>query len=163
MYAEAKIELNEIDESVLKAINMVRARAYGVDVAKTDAYPAVTNDGQDKLRQVVRLERRVELANEGLRYMDLIRWRLAEKALNGYNYITLSPADLMNNIVAKDLWFWPQTPSIDEDGLADFSAMQSANLIGIGAKRVFPSRQYLWPIPTHDLELNPNMGNNEGY
>lgn len=163
MYAEAKIELNEIDNSVLNAINSVRARAYGVDAANVAMYPAVTTTDQTELRKTVRIERRMELANEGLLYMDLIRWKLASKALNSYNYIMLAPDDLQNNIVAKGLWFWPSTPLIDDDGLADFSTMYNAGQIAVGAKRVFPDRQYLWPIPTHDMELCPNLGNNDGY
>ena len=163
MYAEAKIELNEIDNSVLNAINSVRARAYGVDAANVAMYPAVTTTDQTELRKTVRIERRMELANEGLRYMDLIRCKLASKALNSYNYIMLAPDDLQNNIVAKGLWFWPSTPLIDDDGLADFSTMYNAGQIAVGAKRVFPDRQYLWPIPTHDMELCPNLGNNDGY
>ncbi|MBD5321669.1 MAG: RagB/SusD family nutrient uptake outer membrane protein [Bacteroides sp.] len=163
MYAEAKIELGEIDESVTDAINTVRARAYGVDRAATTAYPAVKLGSQDEMRKAVRIERRMELANEGLRYMDLIRWNLAEKALNGYNYINLQPTDLLNNVVKKDLWFWGMTPQIDEDGLADFSALYNAGIVALGAKRVFPARQYLWPIPTHDIELCPNLKNNPGY
>ena len=163
MYAEAKIELNEIDNSVLNAINSVRARAYGVDAANVAMYPAVTTTDHTELRKTVRIERRMELANEGLRYMDLIRWKLASKALNSYNYIMLAPDDLQNNIVAKGLWFWPSTPLIDDDGLADFSTMYNAGQIAVGAKRVFPDRQYLWPIPTHDMELCPNLGNNDGY
>ena len=163
MYAEAKIELNEIDNSVLNAINSVRARAYGVDAANVAMYPAVTTTDQTELRKTARIERRMELANEGLRYMDLIRWKLASKALNSYNYIMLAPDDLQNNIVAKGLWFWPSTPLIDDDGLADFSTMYNAGQIAVGAKRVFPDRQYLWPIPTHDMELCPNLGNNDGY
>ena len=163
MYAEAKTELNEIDNSVLNAINSVRARAYGVDAANVAMYPAVTTTDQTELRKTVRIERRMELANEGLRYMDLIRWKLASKALNSYNYIMLAPDDLQNNIVAKGLWFWPSTPLIDDDGLADFSTMYNAGQIAVGAKRVFPDRQYLWPIPTHDMELCPNLGNNDGY
>lgn len=163
MYAEAKIELDEIDQSVLDAINTVRSRAYGVDLAATTMYPSVKKGSQEEMRKTVRIERRMELANEGLRYMDLIRWRLAEKALNGYNYINLQPTDLLNNVVKKDLWFWGMTPQIDEDGLADFSALYNAGLIALGAKRVFPARQYLWPIPTHDIELCPNLKNNPGY
>lgn len=38
MYAEAKIEANDIDESVLNAINQVRARAYKVKVSETSLY-----------------------------------------------------------------------------------------------------------------------------
>ena len=64
MYAEAKIELNEIDNSVLNAINSVRARAYGVDAANVAMYPAVTTTDQTELRKTVRIERRMELANE---------------------------------------------------------------------------------------------------
>ncbi len=163
MYAEAMIEQNKIDASVLNAINMVRARAYGVDVSNTAAYPAVTVTDQASLRKAVRIERRMEFAKEGLRYMDLIRWKLADKALNGYNYINLQPDELLSQVVQKGLWFWPSTPTIDEDGLSDFSAMFNAGQIARGAKRVFPDRQYLWPIPTHDLDLCPDMGNNEGY
>lgn len=42
MYAEAMIEKGTIDDSVLKAINQVRARAYGVKVEDVSNYPAVT-------------------------------------------------------------------------------------------------------------------------
>ena len=82
MYAEAKIELNQIDQSVLDAINKVRARAYKVDYTETTSYPAITVTDQTALRKIIRRERRVELAFEGLRYYDLIRWRIAKKALN---------------------------------------------------------------------------------
>src|SRR5690606_9699261 len=49
MYAEAKIELGEIDQSVLDAMNEVRARAYGVDKSEVDAYPAITTTDQAEL------------------------------------------------------------------------------------------------------------------
>lgn len=79
MYAEAKMELNEIDDSVLEAINRVRARAYGVEVSATGQYPAVAEREQTKLRTIIRTERRMELAFEQLRYLDLYRWRIAER------------------------------------------------------------------------------------
>ena len=59
MYAEAKMELNEIDDSVLEAINRVRARAYGVEVSATGQYPAVAEREQTKLRTIIRTERRM--------------------------------------------------------------------------------------------------------
>lgn len=46
-----KIELNEIDNSVLNTINSVRARAYGVDAANVAMYPAVTTTDQTELRK----------------------------------------------------------------------------------------------------------------
>ena len=165
IYAEAMIEQNLIDDSVLKAINMVRARAYGVNVTATDSYPAVTTTNQTELRRALRIERRMEFAMENQRLQDLMRWKLAGKALNGYNYIMLiDPTELLNNIVNKNLWFWGMTPQIDEDGLADFAALFNAGYCSQGAKRIFPEREYLWPLPTHDVELCPNLlPNNPGY
>lgn len=165
IYAEAMIERNMIDDSVLKAINMVRARAYGVNVAATDSYPAVTTTNQTELRRALRMERRMEFAMENQRLQDLMRWKLAVKALNGYNYIMLiDPTELLNNVVNKNLWFWGMTPQIDEDGLADFAALFNAGQCSQGAKRIFPEREYLWPLPTHDVELCPNLlPNNPGY
>jgi hypothetical protein len=76
-YAEAKIESNEIDQSVLDAINEVRSRAYGTTVNDIAHYPEVTSTDQGTLRKIVRNERRVELAFEGLRWFDLKRWKIA--------------------------------------------------------------------------------------
>src|SRR5690606_36804091 len=81
IYAEAKIEMGQVDDSVLAALNRIRARAYGVDVSSTDSYPAVTTNDPAELREVVRRERKVELANEGFRLFDIRRWRIAEKVM----------------------------------------------------------------------------------
>ena len=164
MYAEAKIELNEIDQSVLDAINQVRARAYGVDISATDSYPAVTEKDQNKLRKILRTERRMELAYEGLRYMDLIRWRLASKALTNKSYGLLYPSSLLiEKVTSQGGWFWPSTPQIDEDGIPDFSAMESAGQIAVLSQRLWNDRQYLWPIPTKEILINENLKQNEGY
>ncbi|MFD2890282.1 RagB/SusD family nutrient uptake outer membrane protein [Chitinophaga cymbidii] len=162
MYAEAKMELNQIDQTVLDAVNQVRARAYGVDYTATNLYPAVTTTDQTELRRIIRTERRMEFAKEGIRYMDIIRWKLAEKVLNNINYGMLDPADLRTKVVQPGLWFFPQTPAIDEDGVADFTALADAGLIKTVAVRKFDeTRQYLWPIPstevlTSGLDQNPN-------
>ena len=152
----------DLDEAAA-CINQVRARAYAVDASQTDAYPAVKAESQEQMRKAVRIERRMEFAMENTRLQDLMRWKLAAKALNGYNYIMLQPTELLNNVVNKGLWFWGMTPQIDEDGLADFSALFNAGYCTTGTKRTFTDREYLWPIPTHDMELNPNLTNNPGY
>lgn len=165
MYAEAKIELGEVDQSVLDAMNMVRARAYKVNYTETSSYPAITTTNQAQLRKIMRIERRMEFAFEGTRYHDLIRWRLAEKALNDHPiYGVLDPADLRTKLVSKGLWFFPSTPPIDDDGLVDFSALYNAGLIKLLAIRKFDaSKQYLWPIPSSEIEINPNMTQNTGF
>ncbi|WP_321343094.1 RagB/SusD family nutrient uptake outer membrane protein [uncultured Draconibacterium sp.] len=164
MYAEAKIELNEIDESVFDAINQVRARAYGVSVDDVANYPAVTVTDQAELRKELRIERRMELAFEGRRYMDLMRWKLAEKTLNIPTYGLLDVAELREKVVNQGLWFFPETPEIDEDGIADFSPMYNAGLIKLLGLRTFDaSKQYLWPIPSKEILINENLVQNEGY
>ena len=171
MYAEAKIELNQIDASVLGAINQVRDRAYA-NSGKPN--PTVTTTDQNELRYKVRNERRAELAFEGRRYMDLIRWRLAEKALTGNSYgmlnvatdgnVTVPPTGpLMDNVVNPGLWFWGMKPEVDEDGLPDFSALLNAGLCRSLNTINFPERQYLWPIPASERLLNPNLTQNTGY
>lgn len=171
MYAEAKTELDEIDESVLKAINMVRERAYAN--SGTTA-PSVDTYNQEELRLKIRNERRVELAGEGLRYMDLIRWRIAHKAIDGNLYglanvvvntdVSVTPTGpLMDNVVNKGLWFWGMPPMIDEDGLPNFDHLYEAGMCRVLNVMSFPERQYLWPIPSQELLLNPNLTQNPGY
>jgi hypothetical protein len=79
-YAEAKIELNQIDQSVFDAINAVRTRP---DVN----LPALeTGMSQDDLRDAVRRERTIELAFEGWRLFDIRRWRIGPDVMTGPVY-----------------------------------------------------------------------------
>jgi len=162
MYAEAKMESGNIDDSVLEAINMVRARAYKADYTEVTKYPAVTTTNPAQLRKIIRTERRMEFTLENIRYMDLIRWKLAEKVLNTPNYGMLDPEDLKKLVVQKGLWFFPETPIIDEDGIVDFSFMLNKGLVKqLNLRKFDANRQYLWPIPTKEiltsgLKQNPN-------
>jgi len=66
MYAEAKNELGETEEAGQK-VTMVRERAHA-----NDSTAHILN--QEDMRQFIRNERYRELAFEGLRKFDLIRW-----------------------------------------------------------------------------------------
>lgn len=81
-YAEAKIMSNDINDVAKSYINQVRERA-GLDMGVADvtlpAYDAYT---QEDWIQLIRNERRTEFAAEGLRYDDIIRWRIADEVLN---------------------------------------------------------------------------------
>jgi hypothetical protein len=141
IYAEAGIESGVIDQSVLDAINKVRARAYGVDITETDKYPAVTTYDQTELRKIVRNERRVELAFEGLRYFDIKRWNIGAQVLNGPLYGSLEGSVNSQTGVVT----WGSTRIKLED-------------------RIFrPERNYLLPIPQGELDANPNIKQNPGY
>jgi len=73
MYAEAKIELGEIDSSVYEAINSVRQRPT------VEMEPITGSHTQDELREILRNERVVEFGFEGLRLYDMNRWQLGEE------------------------------------------------------------------------------------
>lgn len=164
MYAEAKIELNEIDQSVRDAMNMVRARAYGVDKSAINSYPAITATDQSSLRRTLRIERRMEFFNENLRYMDIIRWKIAEIVLNKSSYGMLDPADQRTKIISKGLWFFPGIPDFDNQDIPDFTAWYSAGLTKLLTPKTFDkNRQYLWPLPTTELLGNKNLTQNPGY
>lgn len=74
MYAEAQNEKNGPDPSVYDAINKVRHRSNMPSVS-----PNLT---KEKMRDVIRLERRIELAGEGHRWYDLKRWKIANEVLS---------------------------------------------------------------------------------
>lgn len=76
IYAEASVEIGEIDQSVLDAINEIRMRP---DVNM----PLVSTLEQEELRKIIRRERMVELAMEGHRLFDIRRWRIAEDVIPG--------------------------------------------------------------------------------
>jgi hypothetical protein len=80
MYAEAKNELNQFDGGAwTKTIGALRTRAGFTDVNAL-SFPTAS---QQELRDVIRHERRSELAMEGLRIFDIRRWKIAETVLNG--------------------------------------------------------------------------------
>jgi len=152
-YAEAKIELGSIDQSVLNAINQVRARAYGVNFAQTSAYPAITTTSQTDLRTIIRRERRVEFADEGLRYMDILRWKLAEKVLN---------VPVLGLPKAKTDYYFPGTPVIGSDTYIDQRAFVS-KLTTLDQRSFNPNKNYIWPVPYSELVQDPSLGQNPGW
>jgi len=82
MYAEAKFELGEMDASVWnQTIRAIRERA-GFKAGAALEYP--TSLSTETMRETIRNERRSELALEGLRYYDIVRWNAGPEYLDGY-------------------------------------------------------------------------------
>lgn len=164
MYAESMIEQNKIDQTVLDAINKVRARAYDVEYTDVSNYPVVMTTNQSDLRKIVRVERRMELAFEGWRYYDIIRWKLADKLLNRPDYGMLDPKELMEKIVDKGLWFFPELPIFDENGIPDYTNLYNKGYAKVISNRMFDAtKQYLFPIPSKELVINKNITQNPNY
>jgi len=144
-YTEAKIELGETDATVLSAINAVRSRA---------GQPAVTGGSAAELRNLVRRERAVEFAGEGLRLIDLRRWDLYAVA-NSMPVVgvSLNPADPA------------ERPSFDANGLPVYSAASITKRLKTRAQtRVNTNPKYkLWPIPQGEIDKNKNITQNPGW
>ncbi|XVJ67470.1 MAG: RagB/SusD family nutrient uptake outer membrane protein [Lacibacter sp.] len=144
MYAEAKIELNEIDATVTNAINLVRSRG---------GLPNATVNDQATLRRIVRNERVVEFAGEGIRLFDLRRWDIYEKANSG-------------PVVgaASDPLVPPATPVFDANGIPDYTASVNQRIRFRNQTRNNNNPKYkLWPIPQFEIDANTNIKQNNGW
>lgn len=146
IYAEAMIELNQLDNTVYEALNAIRQRP-------TVEMPAIeSGKTQEELRQLVRKERVYELAMEGFRLTDLRRWGLADKMMNARVYGSIQSGYLA------------AAPSIDEDGFVDYTEVPNLNDMRVVEVRTFnPARDYLWPIPHIETVTNRNLEQNPGY
>ena len=150
-YAEAKIELNQIDNDCISAINLVRTRG---DVNM----PAVTAASQTEIKRIVRIERKIELWNENLRYQDLLRWKRAEvvltrpvfgrPVLGEYNIYPAVQFDEFGDPVYNETNYVPH-PS------TDYRVLIRTNFN--------KSRDYVWPIPEIELSLNSDLKQNSGW
>lgn len=134
-YAEAKIEAGTIDETVYQAIDAIRTRA---GMPKTDR--TVYKD-QASLRQLVRRERRVELAFEGLRWYDIQRWKIGPETV-GKNVtgVRLGKVD-------------PATGKLTLTG----------DHLKVEERSFDPDKNYLWPVPQKEMDINKNLVQNPKY
>lgn len=130
MYAEAKNEATGPDGTVYEALDQIRKRA-GMPPVDRSRY-----SNQASLREFIRNERRVELAGEGLRYFDIIRWRTAEDVLN----INLTSMNLEN---------WVDVPMDDGNPILIERAVET---------RTFnPDRHYVWPVPQDAIDRSDGI------
>jgi len=132
-YLEARLEHGDaVDQALLDAtINKVRGRV-AVNM------PKVTETDPVKLRIILRRERRVELAMEGIRYWDLLRWKIAGDVLQGNFYGHPYPG-------AKNL----NKPA----GTAD----DPYSRWYVTKKAFRKGQDELWPVPLSEISINPNL------
>ncbi|MGJ7032146.1 RagB/SusD family nutrient uptake outer membrane protein [Niabella hirudinis] len=139
IYAEAKYELAGAisDEDLNNTINLLRTRA-GMPVKLSNAFVAANNLS---MREEIRRERAVELALEGFRYDDLIRWKTAE---------TVLPKELLGGKFFAAEWAGtnPNTLDLNADKIL---------VVEPASSRTFrPDRDYLYPVPLNEIALSKN-------
>ena len=138
-YLEANIEAgNPITQSLLdQTINQVRGRAE-------ISMPPITETDPAALTTILRRERRVELAWEGLRLYDLFRWRIAHEVLDGrFHGMKLVPV--------AEAASYTKFP-VDENG---YFFNEETNFR--------ENVDYRWPIPQTEIDVNPKLTQNPGY
>lgn len=152
-YAEAIYELNShiSDADLNISINKLRNR-IGMVPLTNSSIPS----GSTMLNEI-RRERTIELYLEGHRLNDLRRWATAktEMSMNfEYLYVGNNSAFLKNRTDNGSNAGMPSAESTSKQG---YAIKQQA------AKRQFKDRNYLLPLPTAQIELNPNIEQNPGW
>ncbi len=135
-YVEAKMEAGTLTASDLQYLNQVRQR-NGVNM------PAINVVSADQLRPILRAERRVELALEGVRLWDLLRWGIAAETISG------------------DVWgaSFPGSPAtINRNSSNGKTDPEGVDRWYVGT-RDFASGPLVWPISQSEIDINPNLGN----
>ncbi len=169
-YAEAKIELGEMDGLVSTAIDQVRLRVGMPNILMVD--PS-RQGNQGKMRQIVRRERKVEFGRESLYFFDMRRWRIGDlqNAEPTYGYPLAKGVNAAQGIypdgyeqVTPDM-----VPSYGVAGsirdLNDIPSYQaySSKLRVRDRDRLWDDRFYLWPIPQTERNKAPWLKQNAGY
>jgi len=147
-FAEAKAELGDADQVVLdKSVNKIRARvampAMKVNVIKdpTSDFPEIP-----ALIDEIRRERRIELAAEGFRLDDLLRWKAGKQFEK--------PETILGMKLSPE--YRAQYPASQVSGII----VDANNYIRIYSNlnnRTWNDKMYHYPIPTQELSLNPKL------
>lgn len=189
-YAEAKAELGTLtDDDWNKTIGTLRRRAgiTGNTSTKPTAIDTYLQSNyftaiSDPSLLEIRRERGIELAMEGFRFYDLVRWKLGkllEMPWTGFYVPALdTPLDL-NEDGQMDVLFYQTRPATTLPGVTyinvspTISAGVNPQQLSNGtsgeltwlksAPRKFEDKNYLYPIPENDYQANKKLGQNPGW
>ena len=190
-YAEAKAEMGTLtDDDWANTIGVLRARAgitggLSTKPTKVDKYLQETYfpDINDPVLLEVRRERSVELALEGFRFTDLLRWKRGELMMMRWTGIYV-PAlnvqmDLDHDGTTDVIFYKGETPTglpasctpISVAGGSEtrqgLTGTNSGNLTWYDndPDRIWydDDRQYYYPIPKNSITLNQNLEQNPGW
>lgn len=141
-YAEACYELDDniSDSDLNRSLNLVRLRV-------NPTMPKLSNDfcsahGLD-MRQEIRRERTVELALEGFRIDDLKRWHNADTEMT------------QDQLGVKVTGTWYEANWTNQS-----RAKNADGCIVMYSGRTWDEKNYLYPLPSDQRQLNPSLGQN---
>lgn len=161
--AECYIEQNKLGDAA-NLIDRIRVRA---------GMPKVADDvkaSQDKMRKLIRRERRVELNGEGLRRFDMVRWRVDSNgdpvASGGTPYIVWKfskafgiehlDGEIENRKDDNGDWVAHVTGRTGKDP-------DGKSAINIKNFQTFKEYQIFWPVGQGTIDVNPSIQQTAGY
>lgn len=187
-YAEARAELGQLTQADLdKTVNLLRDRAGMPHLTMNvtaDPVEAVKFPGVSAVLLEIRRERRVELAFEGFRFDDLMRWhagKLLEQVPEGLYFPSLGKYDLTGDGI-PDIYLIPSSQEIPAEADKETNALgekltyyrtgsiddpQATVYLKNGTSGSIQTaktmgtfqepRDYYRPVPKHEMDLNPNL------
>ena len=176
IFAEAKAELGTLTQSDLdRSINKLRERVgmppLNMSVA-TD--PNFEFASLSPIIQAIRRERKVELAFEGFRVDDIMRWAAANELIVGkipvgaklaqwknFNFSDYLPEATPD--VERQTVFNERVNALTTDENGYIKIFKNTLNGGTEGFRFNVNRDYLYPIPTNELTLNPALKQNPGW
>lgn len=122
--AEALVETGGSIDEAKSMLRIIRDRAGNTN----DIDKVIVEKYNGSLLELIRNERRIELAQEGLRFYDIRRWNIL--------------LDVMNK-------------SIEGIEYRDFSSGTPTHKVHVAAEReAYIARDFWWPIPQAEIDLN---------
>ncbi len=175
-FAEAKAELGTFNITDWNAtIKVLRERAGITNIAmpliadnylKTNYFPNLSDANLLEIRR----ERGIELAMEGFRYDDLMRWKLGSLLLKPYDGLYVPALNTLydlNEDGVSDVSFVKTAPANPVKGVVYFVVNGTQHyltndtfgviIVQNNLKRVFEDYMYLQPIPYDQIVLNPKL------
>lgn len=187
-YAEAKAELETLTQSDLDmSIRLIRERVgmpnlemawanANPDPFLEDQYPNISGVNKGVILEI-RRERRIELIREGFRWDDLMRWKIGPnltRLFKGIYFPGAGEYDLDNNgtidlVIYEgsapenripNAQYYPIGGEMDlENGTSGGNMIVNRNI----SKTFDEGKDYLYPIPLQELQLNPSLDQNPGW
>ena len=174
VYAEATCELGNgtiSDADLDKSLNLVRARG-GIAPLNAALIAKAKSLGCDmSYLGEIRRERALELYGEGFRIADVCRWGIAEQVFGtekcgiyvyneGENTYLVSMKNPVTNENVFNVSAWDnniETETITYEDPAYTPTKPGCLIIEKKVNRKFAKKNYLQPIPTDQIKLNPQL------
>jgi hypothetical protein len=112
-----------------------------------------TGLSQAQLRKALRYERKIELADDGLRWNDLRRWGIAKTIMNGFLYLDRDAKAWTKDVVT----------GFDDSYTPIYNHSEAIKYFTTQEVIYRDNKDEYWPIPKSEMDANNKLVQNPGY